>query len=75
MLTALKARSEVAALCCRETNRQFNLAPSALDGLAWYASWGVAPGYCISRLWRLQTNGTACFKSLSSFRNLRLLER
>jgi hypothetical protein len=52
---ALKARNETCGLVMRSLVRKLHYALSALHGST-LCSWGVAPGYYISRLWRSKNN-------------------
>jgi hypothetical protein len=56
ILEALTARNEGAARL-RKTNPLVSFRAFSARCFAGYASWGAAPGYYISRLWRFQTNG------------------
>jgi len=59
MLEALKARNEVAASGFPKTNPPVSFRAFSAQWFARYASWGAAPGYYISRLWRFQTKSAA----------------
>jgi hypothetical protein len=54
ILEALKARNEVAASGSRKINPLVSFRAFSARRFAGYASWGAAPGYYISRLWRFQ---------------------